>query len=107
MQPDATQKKTILALPSILTLETIEEFYAEVRKIDITNGAPVVVDAEKLTSITTPGIQIILSIARSVAQSGGAFSINPASRALQDSCRILGLDSEYESWTRIENITGA
>ncbi len=97
-----TENKVILPLPSMLTMENIEEFFLEARKINISEGVHVEINAAELDSITTPGLQVLLSLARSVAQANGQFQIISAPPALKDACRVMGLDSEYDTWTRKE-----
>ncbi len=97
-----TANKVILSLPSMLTMENVEEFFLEARKINLSEGVHVQIDASALGSITTPGLQVLLALARSVAQANGQFQILSAPAALNDACRVMGLDSEYDTWTRKE-----
>lgn len=102
MQAEATPEKTILALPSALTLENVEDFYTQLRKVEIKNGMTFELNAQNLSSITTPGMQVIISLARTVAQAEGKIHISWPTPSLKEAFKILGLDSEYEAWTRTE-----
>ena len=65
-------------LPPIMTVETAESFAAELKQLPLAEKTQLTLDAAQVETITTPGLQLIVSLAKTLeAQSGTLTIINP------------------------------
>lgn len=86
------------ALPSALTIETVEALLASLR--DVPLGAEgIALEAGKVESITTPGVQVIVSLSKSLEQMGGKLKIEQPSAALTQAFQTLGLGEQLTQWS--------
>lgn len=58
---------------------------------------------DQLTSIDTPGLQLLIAIRIEAAKQGKLLVLSGASDLLQDRCRLLGLDAALR---RANSVTG-
>lgn len=84
---------TPFALPSAMTIETIEALAAECKQWPLADKSQLTLDASAVEAITTPGIQLILSLEKTLAARGGAFRITGAKEHFLRAFKDAGLDS--------------
>lgn len=77
------------ALPEALTIDTVESLSKEFTALDMTGA--VVLDASKLEIITTPGVQLLLSLQKSCAEAGGSLNLSAPHELLTQHFAALGL----------------
>lgn len=67
-----------LTLPPTMTIETAETFAAELKQLPLAEKTQLTLDAACVETITTPGLQLVVSLAKTLeAQSGKLTIINP------------------------------
>jgi len=93
---EATQS---FQLPTTLVIGNIEEIFVQFKQIDFKNSVPFSLDASQVKSITTPGVQLILSLERTLKEHNSNFLLVNASENFKESFRTLGLGNKLESWS--------
>lgn len=85
------------SLPSALTIKTVEALAAELKTAAAEQGA-LTLDASAVALVTTPGVQLLLSLAKQYSGADSAVHlINPPS-PLAQAFTQLGLFSLLSSW---------
>ncbi|MEQ1789256.1 MAG: STAS domain-containing protein [Rickettsiales bacterium] len=83
----------IFKLPPVMTIETIENLVSEIKQLPLSDKTSLTLDASNVENISTPGLQLIISLEKTFAARNGALIINGQKdfflRALED----VGLDS--------------
>jgi anti-anti-sigma regulatory factor len=64
------------ALPAIMTIETAETLAIEFKQLIFERDASLTLDASHVENITTPGMQLIASLKKSITAQGGTLIIN-------------------------------
>lgn len=78
-------------LPSLMNIETVAEL-AELLKPAIgKESSSLRLDAAAVEHITTPGLQLLLALSKSITAQGGALSITRATRTFSASLQDAGL----------------
>lgn len=85
-------------LPEKIDVTVIEEVYSSLNNI-ISSDKKIILDASKVEKITTPGVQLLLSAARSMGDNSGNFCINNPSENFINVFSDLGLSSQLNKWT--------
>lgn len=89
---------TTLPLPSALTMDTVEEFAAELAAMPADQLLSVEIDAAALETLTTPGIQLLVSLSKSVAHHQGMLAIHHLSPSMQQVCEQAGISALVAEW---------
>jgi anti-anti-sigma regulatory factor len=80
-------------LPASMTIETAEALAAELKQLPLEGKTHLTLDASHVEHITTPGLQLIISLDKTLSAQGGMLTINgrrdPFIRAFKDT----GLES--------------
>jgi anti-anti-sigma regulatory factor len=87
------------ALPAIVTLEIVETLSNDFKRLISTPGAAVLLDASKVDIITTPGMQLILSLDKSLELTGGRLEIVNPSEFFVQITKALGLIAQLAKWS--------
>ncbi len=88
-----------IALPSALTIDTVEAVTAElVDKVRGEAGQVLVIDASALESITTPGVQLLISVHKTLSDAGGHLKITGSDELLRAVFKQIGLAPVYSMW---------
>ena len=66
-------------LPTIMNIETAEHLVGELRKLPSAQNTDLVLDASHVESLTIPGIQLLVSLEKSLTANGGKLTINQRS----------------------------
>ena len=80
-----------LLLPPAMTIETIESVAAEYKQFPLHEKLQLRVDASQLETISTPGIQLLLSLEKSVSMAGGHMVIENCAASVRPSFATLGV----------------
>ncbi len=94
---DISEDCAFLALPPVLDIRAsapLKNSFAEVLAL----GKPLVMDASKAETLSTPCIQVILSATRELEKGDITFSLTPPSDAFVDAFDDLGLFSVLMKW---------
>lgn len=90
---------TVFALPSSLTIECAEALASSIVKQGVPDrGETFTLDASHTEIITTPGVQVILALSKTIAASGGKLSILKPSDTFIRNFEILGFTAELNEW---------
>ncbi|WP_291843542.1 STAS domain-containing protein [Maricaulis sp.] len=87
-----------LKLDARMDIIAAESLLAELQKTSPAQDT-LVIDAEDVTLIDTPVIQILLSAARDQAEQGGCFTLTRPSAAVVDAMCLLGLENSLTEWS--------
>ena len=97
---------TPLALPAALTINTVAEFQvaALMQLAELITGEggpaqPMVLDAAALETMTTPGMQLLLSLEKSLIARASTLTIMNPTDAYMQACLDLGLDDYLVKWS--------
>lgn len=86
-----------LVIPSILDITSAETFLASLK--DISPLSALTLDAEKVERITTPGVQLLLSIDNSLKKGGGKFILQSSSDVFNTALIDLGFEDKLNEWS--------
>lgn len=84
-------------LPTELTIHTAEQVAAEWKTLPIQPGQ-LVLDASRLENITTPGVQLLLSLEASLQAAGGSLRVVHPRSEHAHLFDILGLGAKWQEW---------
>ncbi|SDK77554.1 STAS domain-containing protein [Aliiruegeria lutimaris] len=88
-----------LALPARLDLPAAAPLSEAITAL---RGQDLCLSAEAVTHLGTPGLQVLLSAARSWAADGKSFSLQSCSEALSEQLTIFGIDPDALSAPGLE-----
>lgn len=88
---------TAFALPAAMTIAAMEDVCAELKKLEPTPPA-LVLDAAATEILTTPGAQLLLSLAKRLEAGGVALSIINANATFFQALGQLGLSAQGDQW---------
>lgn len=88
----------IFAFPGAVTIQNVEEVTEEIRKLHLAPGETLVLDVVQTEIITTPGIQLVLAVANTLEQSGGALVIMKPKDTFNQAFDVLGLAPRLTQW---------
>jgi anti-anti-sigma regulatory factor len=83
------------ALPTVMTIETAEDLLATLK--ERATGA-LTLDASATETLTTPGVQLLISLAKKLEAAGGKLLITGEKPAFAQVFEQLGLASHLTSW---------
>lgn len=95
MLPEGVQNTFVL--PSELTMENIVVVHEELKRLAAGENKDIVLDASSLQKVTTAGLQLLVSLDKSVSQQNGHLRIT-ASSVLQETCELCGLGDYWAQW---------
>lgn len=92
-----------IKLPQSLTIETVESFADQLRQqldIDVTE---VSVDASGVELITTPGVQLLVALGKSLEARNGKLRLINAGSSFFSVFSMLGMDEEVSKWEKVND----
>lgn len=98
---DAAQSIEKLELEDCLDIRSAIDFHEKAQKLS--NAKNITIDFSKLESITTPGFQTILSLAKTIEKNGGEISLQNMSDDTIERLTDLGLILQFNNW-KAENV---
>jgi anti-anti-sigma regulatory factor len=84
-----------ISLPSSLTIETVESFAEELKSFHWEEKPHLTLDASTNESINTTGLQLILSLHKTVQAQGGTLAICGGSESMAHAFKDLGLEGIF------------
>lgn len=95
-QYDAEMQCGVYRLPAALTIETAEAQSESLIAIIKSQPMGLTLDASQTNLVTTPGVQLLLSLANTQARHGGTLAIAHLTPAFNDAFTDLGLGAWLE-----------
>jgi anti-anti-sigma regulatory factor len=92
---DATtdsKEDNIFSLYPVMNIETADALAVEIKQISLTEKSSFTLDASRVETLTTPGIQIIVSLEKALAAQGGTLRIIGRKDHFNQSFRDAGLE---------------
>lgn len=99
MPEQISSPHTQLALPAQLTIENVEQFFDALRNIDTKVCSDIVLDAKNLKDMTTPGLQLLVSYARTLEKDGKQLKLRDVPSAVVDMFNLYGLGDQINTWS--------
>jgi len=93
MQNIPTTSDVSYSLPPLLTIETVDELTADFVRILGEHPPLLTLEASRTEVLTTPGVQLLVTLDDALSLDGGALRIAGPSRACEDAFAILGFSS--------------
>jgi anti-anti-sigma regulatory factor len=87
----SAQSDISFALPPMMTIETAEAVAAVFKELPIAEEMILTLDASHVERLTTPGIQIILSLEKTLAEHGGTLVVNGRQESFVHVFQDMGL----------------
>lgn len=95
---ETTTKERSFTLPAILDLETVETVVKETAPWLEEQGLTLTLDASPVDIIMAPGVQLLLSINKTLVQSGGKLIVKQPSEFFVSIFKSLGLLTLLAQW---------
>lgn len=76
-----------------MNIETAELLAAELKQLPLEEKTSLALDASQVEIITTPGLQLIVSLGKTLEAQGGTLLITGRKQAFDDAFRDAGLES--------------
>lgn len=87
----------IINLPSVVDITSAQTLYQDLTHAS--HAHKLVIHAENVQRITSPGVQLLLAAEKSLSASGGSLSVVSPSDAFKQTLVDLGLDSQLKKWS--------
>lgn len=84
----------VFVLPEALTIENVAEVAAGIRALQPGKGMVLTIDAAQTDIITTPGVQLLLSLSSAMQGQGGKLLIVRPRESFVLACNALGVASQ-------------
>ncbi|MFM9890696.1 MAG: lipid asymmetry maintenance protein MlaB [Rickettsiales bacterium] len=82
LQPQPSAGQSVFTLPSHLTIETADELATSLKEM-ARNGGPCLLDACEVMVMTTPGLQLMISLAKTMAETSGSLHIQSPPESME------------------------
>ena len=80
-------------LPAVMTIETAEQLAADLKQLSFAEKANLTLDASQVETITSPGLQILVSLEKTLTALGGVLTIEGRRDAFVRALKDTGLES--------------
>lgn len=87
------QPPLAFALPPVMSIETAEALAAEFKQLPLAEKTSLILDASQVENITTPGLQLIVSLGKTLEAQGGTLIINGQKDSFTRAFRDTGLEN--------------
>ena len=88
-----SQSELLFVLPAMMTIESVETLAAEMKQLPLAEKTRLRLDASHVENITTPGLQLIISLEKTLAAQGGALTIQGKRDSFINAFKETGLES--------------
>ncbi|MDX2073357.1 MAG: STAS domain-containing protein [Alphaproteobacteria bacterium] len=75
IQPEIAENSLNFALPPVMTIETAEALAAELKQLPLAEKTSLTLDVSQVQNITSPGLQLIVSLEKTITAQGGRLTI--------------------------------
>jgi hypothetical protein len=86
------------SLPVAVTADTIVGVCAEVETLPLHEISVLSVNMGKVEVITTPGLQLLVSLEKTLGPRQGRLEVTDVGSNVRDVCRLCGLDEHLTRW---------
>ena len=93
LEPDAPLDALSFLLPVEMTIENAEKLTAEFKKVLGDGRVSLTLDASQVENITTPGMQLIAALGKTLQQRGGALVIDGKGAGFTRAFADVGLEN--------------
>ena len=93
MQKKLSEDAADFALPPNMNIETIEQLAIELKRFVSERKKSLILDVSKIENITTPGLQLILSLEKTLSASGNFLGMSGESIPLASAFKDAGLEN--------------
>lgn len=97
---EATKLEKTIILPFAISISTVEALADEIRTHAAEASLSLTLDAANTEILTTPGIQLLLSLEKTLEQTGGDLRLINAKDTLTSVFQTLGLKEKFERWSQ-------
>lgn len=87
------QQSISFTLPPVMNIETAEALAAEFKQLPLAEKSSLTLDASQVETITTPGLQLIVSLEKTLVAQSGTLVINGKRDSFVHAFRDAGLES--------------
>ena len=87
----------VIELPPIMDISTaasVKELFLE----GLGGGVDLVLNAEAIEKCTSPGIQLLVALDKSLASQQHRMAIENPSEIFESACKLTGLEEQYNQW---------
>lgn len=91
-------KPEVVKLPAILDITSAHDLLDTLREA-VAEHSAVRLSGEKVTRITTPCIQVLLSASKTLSEAGGKLTVEAPSAAFTEAMNDLGLANQLQVWS--------
>jgi hypothetical protein len=91
----ANHEATTLLLPSAMTIETVGEVVVQLLAFPHAAGGDLILDATQTRSITTPGIQCLLTLGRAFEKMHGQFFVRESDHLISRAFAEAGITPPF------------
>lgn len=93
MQQNMVCKEVFYTLPDIINIEVIESLADDIKRIIPSEKISLILDVSKVEQITTAGVQLIMSLEKTLSALGGEFWIKKANAVFSVVFKEMGLEN--------------
>jgi anti-anti-sigma regulatory factor len=90
--------ETEIILPTNADIKEVTHLYEHIRNL-LSEGKPIVINCGNVNAITSPVIQLIISVSRTLELSGRKLIIHEPSYAVQKIFADFGIKDQLEYWS--------
>jgi anti-anti-sigma regulatory factor len=87
------------SLPPSVTIENIEALANEIRTLGFGPAGTLTLDAAAIEMITTPGVQLLLSLHKTLSESGGKLAVKNSNESFAQPFQALGFGEHLSAWS--------
>lgn len=88
-----TQSALAFTLPSTMTIENAELVAADLKQLSFTEKADLIIDASHVEHITTPGLQLLIALEKTLTAQGGTLMIKNGRPSFTQAFLEAGIDN--------------
>ena len=94
---DDRSTHSVFTLPSAMTIDSIEALCAQLKQLECTPPR-LTLDAASTEIITTPGVQLLLALAKTLATRGIDLAVTGPRPSFTRTFDQLGLSAQFTQW---------
>lgn len=80
-------------LPIEMTIDVIESVAAEMKQLSLSEKSSLLLDGKQLENITTPGLQLIVSLEKTLTGQGGSLTLKNLKKPIIQIFKDSGLEN--------------
>ena len=92
-------KEYNFTLPATISIDNIEVLTKDLLALNIENGATLILDASQVEVITTPAVQLLVALDKTLTNKCGKLEISQPKDVLMTVFKSLGLENHLTKWS--------